>query len=200
MISLSSSMANYISKLRVMLYVAFDQHALTPKVVAYTASSSPKSNISSESNYTYTKTDAIPLETNGTPKMFAYFTGFNISSTGNSTSFDLNLEVLQLNSTSVRVTFFSKSVTPTYLESLKFVWMSFDPAVVNTPSFGQFDLYSRTLQPLSGSPSTTLSGSEMWEFNTMFGVTGLSISNSSSFSFNFSVDVNTATLTASSLN
>lgn len=113
--------------------------------------------------------------------------------------FDLYLEVLQLNSTSVRITFYSKSATPTYLESLKFVWMSFDPAVINIPSFGQFDLYSRTLQPLSGSPSATLSGSEMWEFNTMFGVTGLSISNSSSFSFNFSfTTANTATFTADS--
>ncbi len=199
-ISLSSSVANYINRLRIILCVAFDQYALPPKFVTYSANSSPKRNITSSSNYTFTKIDATGLETNGTPKTFAYITGFNISSTGSNIVFDLYLEVLQLNSTSVRITFYSKSATPTYLESIKFVWMSFDPAVVNTPSFGQFDLYSRTLQPLSGSPSATLSGSEMWEFNTMFGVTGLSISNSSSFGFNISVDVNTVTLSASSFN
>lgn len=151
-IALSSSMANRIQTLDLRMYVAFEEYA-SAKFVSYSAYSYPRRNMSSSANYTFTFTGLSELVLTGTPRTFAYFTGLVLSATSTVNLFNLGIVVLQVNATAVNITLYSNSATPTYVDNVRYLWLSFDPGVINNDSFASFKLmefgYSGSLSLVS---------------------------------------------------
>lgn len=124
LVNISSSMANRIQRLGIRTYVAFEEYATSPNMIGYWVHWPLSRNVSNTINYTTISSGLKGLNMSSNLKMLSFFSGFILSSTSGKNLFYLDIAVSQINSTAVRISVYSNSATPTFVDSIWFYWLS----------------------------------------------------------------------------
>lgn len=179
--TLNSNLANRIKKISLRYFVAIDGYGETGSFAAYFAGSRPNTNISLSNSYSYVYANLLNVvNTSGGVSTFYCFTGLDILAVNSSNTFDLAFTIVQINATAVNFTLTSKSMTPTYVYRVTYMWMSYNTNSINRAYFG---LYQLGIITNSNSNIVSYDGSGVLGFNTIGGLVSFSFSGQDSFSF-----------------